>query len=136
MHESSLVMSMLDIIKETVTAHKAERVSKVTLVLGELASVEAHSLSSCFEVFAEGTVAEGAELVFERIAATKSCLECGETYNRKDNIDICPKCGGKIDLKTGREFYLKSMELEGNELGEDAVDELGEDATNDTEPKA
>lgn len=113
MHESSLVMSILEITKETLAAHKAERVSKITLVLGELACVETHSLISCFEVFAEGTPAEGAELVFERVAAMKKCNACGQEFSRKDGPELCSICGGALAMDSGREFYLKSMELEG-----------------------
>ncbi len=113
MHESSLVMSILEITKETLTANKAERVSKITLVLGELACVETHSLISCFEIFAEGTPAEGAELVFERVTAMKKCAGCGQEFSRKDGPELCAGCGGDLTMTSGREFYLKSMELEG-----------------------
>lgn len=107
-----MVMSILDIVKDTLKTHNASRVTQITLVLGEFVCVEPKALSSCFEIFAQGTPAEGANLVFERISTTRSCVNCEKIYEKSDEYNICQTCGGKIAFSGGREFYLKSLELE------------------------
>ncbi len=59
MHELSLARSVVAIVEE---AAGARRVLRVTLEIGERATVLPEAMTFCFEVVARGTVLEGAGL--------------------------------------------------------------------------
>jgi hydrogenase nickel incorporation protein HypA/HybF len=113
MHESSLAMSILGIVTDQADKAHACAVHQVTLCVGELAAVEATTLTACFEMLAEGTVADKARLVIERIPATGACLTCGAAVRRQNRTMRCPACAtSSIKLVTGRELYVDSIEVE------------------------
>ncbi|MBQ9537267.1 MAG: hydrogenase maturation nickel metallochaperone HypA, partial [Desulfovibrionaceae bacterium] len=70
MHEASLVQGLLQLVLSTVQDANARaepfqkicRVREIICDLGLFSCVEPQTLTSCFELFAEGTLAEGAEL--------------------------------------------------------------------------
>jgi hydrogenase nickel incorporation protein HypA/HybF len=113
MHESSMAMSILGIVTDE--AHKAHvsAVTQVCLCVGDLAGVEATTLSACFEMLAEGTIADRAKLVIKRIPATGTCVVCGTAASGRGRMLRCPSCKtGSIQLATGRELYVESIEVE------------------------
>ena len=61
MHELGLTRNVVSIVQE----HAKDRpVKRVRLAIGPLACVERQALSFCFDIVAEGTVLEGADLEF------------------------------------------------------------------------
>ena len=70
MHEASLVQGLLKIALKTVEDHNAahpeqrvRRIRSITCELGLISCVEPQTLKGCFEIFAQGGMAEGAELI-------------------------------------------------------------------------
>ncbi|WP_129125267.1 hydrogenase maturation nickel metallochaperone HypA [Geomonas oryzae] len=111
MHEITLVTGLFEIIKEQVAARGIESISKVRLKVGALAAVEPMTLTACFEVVAEGTVAEGAQLEIEEVPLTGRCRGCGADFRIEKFSFICPCCGGgAVEMTGGRELYLESLE--------------------------
>ncbi|HWR04836.1 MAG TPA: hydrogenase maturation nickel metallochaperone HypA [Humidesulfovibrio sp.] len=118
MHESSMAMSILGIVTDEAHRARVGAVQSVCLCLGELAAVEATTLSACFEMLSEGTIADKAKLVIKRIPATGTCLLCEATVRRQDRRMRCHACGtGSIKLATGRELYVESIEVENSLQG-------------------
>jgi hydrogenase nickel incorporation protein HypA/HybF len=113
MHESSLAMSILGIVRDQARQAHTGAVRRVDLCVGEYAGVEDSTLAACFEMMALGTVADGAELVIEKIAATGVCDACGAPASRIGRLLRCPHCErSTVTLATGRELYVKSIEVE------------------------
>lgn len=113
MHESSMAMSILGIVTDEAQKAHVDSVRQVRLCVGELAGVEATTLTACFEMLAEGTVAEKAELVIRRIPATGTCQVCGAPATGNGRMLRCPSCkAGSVKLATGRELYVESIEVE------------------------
>ena len=70
------------------------------------------SVQFYWDFVAKDTIAQGATLYFERIKATFVCDDCGTVFDRNEHY-TCPTCGsGQVRVKTGEEFYLKSIEIE------------------------
>ena len=72
MHEASLVQGLLKIALKTVEDHNAahpeqrvRRIRSITCELGLISCVEPQTLKGCFEIFAQGGMAEGAELILQ-----------------------------------------------------------------------
>ena len=63
MHELSLTQEIVSI---ACNAASGQRVHVVTVVVGELSCVAPDALAFCFDVVAEGTLAEGARLEIRR----------------------------------------------------------------------
>ena len=91
----------------------ADRVLSVDLCVGEQCGYLPESIELYFSFLAEGTCCEGAVLCFERLPALLRCQSCGQLFERKPFSFACPRCGGDgAPTEYGREFYVKSIELE------------------------
>jgi hydrogenase nickel incorporation protein HypA/HybF len=113
MHESTLALSILGIVVDEAAKAHAAAVRSVTLCVGELACVEPQTLTACFELVAEGTLADKTRLSIRRIPATGTCEVCGAAVRRQNRLMRCPKCSAaSIKLVTGRELYVESIEVD------------------------
>jgi hydrogenase nickel incorporation protein HypA/HybF len=111
MHEIAIVSSLFEIINRQVAEHRIEAISRVHLKVGELAALEPMTLTACFEVLAEGTAAQGAELVIETLPVLARCTPCGSTFRVVKYNFQCPDCrGDTVELVGGKELYIDSLE--------------------------
>jgi hydrogenase nickel incorporation protein HypA/HybF len=118
MHESSMAISILGIVTDEAQKAHIGAVSQVCLCLGDLAGVEATTLSACFEMLCAGTIADKARLVIKRIPATGTCMACGTAATGQGRMLRCPLCKtGSVKLTTGRELYVESIQVEKTQLG-------------------
>ncbi len=113
MHEMVVTENILRIVLDEARKVGATRVTKITLVIGELSSILDESVQLYFDLLCEGTPAEKAELIFHRVDATFQCQSCGHVYLKQVGGFNCPLCGGDAML-TGdaKEFYIDSMEID------------------------
>jgi hydrogenase nickel incorporation protein HypA/HybF len=114
MHELSVTQSLLDIALRHAERASAQRITRLNMVIGELASIVDDSVRFYWDIVSRDTIAEGAELHFERIPGTLRCLGCGHTFPLNDSRDyVCPACGeGQVTAAGGDEFRLESIEVE------------------------
>jgi hydrogenase nickel incorporation protein HypA/HybF len=111
-HELSLASAVID----TVERHAAgRRVTAVYLQVGHLRQVVPDSLAFYFVHVARGTVAEGARLEQELIAARLRC-GCGHEW-ALNGIDFrCAACGAAdATVLSGDEFLVESIDVEEQE---------------------
>jgi hydrogenase nickel incorporation protein HypA/HybF len=110
MHE----LSIADSIVRIACAHAGtRRVVKVELKVGHLRQVVPDSLAFAFSLVAEGTAAEGAELVMEQVPPAGRCRACA-TESELDGFPlVCTRCGGlDLELLRGEELLVDSLELD------------------------
>ena len=113
MHETAIVTGLMRIIETQAAGQGTTRVSQVRLKVGRLRAVEPQQLASCFELFAEGTVAEGAELIIDVVGVRGRCRACGHAFDILRFRFECPACGGNdIEVTQGQELYIESFEAE------------------------
>lgn len=113
MHEYPITEQLIKIAEEHCDKANANRVTLVNLVVGEYSGFVPESIHMYFDLIAEGTKCEGAEIVITRVRAKLKCPACGEIFARKLLSFACPKCGtdgGPTDI--GKEFYIESIEVE------------------------
>ena len=137
MHELGITQNILDTVLEHAARAGATRVTRVNLVLGDLADVTEESIRFYWEVIARGTPAEGANLAFQRVPVRLRCAHCGTVFtpaeecahateelveagaHHGDLLSLpdrwrCPRCGrSSLDVLAGREFHLESIEVDG-----------------------
>ncbi len=110
MHELSIAEALVRIVVE----HAAgRRVTKVEIKVGHLRQVVPSALEFAFELTAQGTPAEGAELVVEEVAAAGRCRPCGAESVLPGFPLTCAQCGDlDVDVIRGEELLVDSLELE------------------------
>lgn len=113
MHEYAVTKSLIKTVLEEAEKANAEKITEIKLIIGDLSTIIDESVQMYFDIIAEGTKAEGAKLIFKRVAAEFSCKTCGRVYEKPKVGFDCPVCGG-IGMPTGkgREFYIESMEVD------------------------
>ncbi|GAV25360.1 hydrogenase maturation nickel metallochaperone HypA [Carboxydothermus islandicus] len=113
MHEMAIVDSLFQIINAKVKEHQIKKVLKVKLKVGEMTVVEPMTLTACFKVYAQNTVAEGAELIIERVPLQGKCRECAHVFRVYNFNFQCPQCESRaVDIVAGRELYIENLEIE------------------------
>lgn len=111
MHETAIVAGLMRIITQQASKHGAAHVSRVTVKVGRLRAVEPQQLRACFEMFAEGTVADGAELVVEEIGVRGRCRGCATEFAVPRYHFQCPACAGNdIEVIQGQELFIENFE--------------------------
>jgi hydrogenase nickel incorporation protein HypA/HybF len=110
MHELSIAEAVVRIA----CAHAdGRRVAKVELKLGHLRQVVPSALEFAFGLIAEGTVAEGAELVMEEVPAVGRCRACGAQSEQSQFPLQCGECDGlDLEVVRGEELLVDALELE------------------------
>jgi hydrogenase nickel incorporation protein HypA/HybF len=113
MHEFSITQSVLEIALRYAEKAGACRITRLNLVVGELSSVIDDSVQFYWDIVARDTIAEGAQLVFERIAGSLRCLGCENVFSLDGHDYTCPACNGsQVVVAGGDQFRLESIEVE------------------------
>ena len=111
MHEASLALAVLDIVKQEAVKYNAARISMIRLAVGPFTGLEWETFSSFFSMAAEGTVAEGAMLEHESAPADAECRDCKTAFAMHHIRDRCPNCGGnELDCLGGRMFAITGLD--------------------------
>lgn len=111
MHETAITSGLMKILIGQATRHGVRRIVKVTVKVGRLRAIEPRQLRACFELFAEGTLAEGAELVIDETAVRGCCNACSREFEVERFHFECPACGSnEISVLSGQELFIESFE--------------------------
>lgn len=113
MHEYAVTQSMITLALEEAHRAEASKIIEIRLVIGDLSTIVDDSVQMYFDLMSEGTIAEGAKLVFRRVKAEFKCKNCGEVFIKPAKGFDCPKCGHMgTPTEVGKEFYIESLEIE------------------------
>ncbi len=113
MHEYAVTQSMIKLALDEANRVGALKILEIRLVIGDLSTIIDDSVQMYFDIMSEGTIAQGAKLVFNRVKAQFKCRECGEVFEKPPQGFDCPKCGGLgMPTDKGKEFYIESLEIE------------------------
>ena len=114
MHEASLVGHIIRGVTEKITDGTLEgRVLTVYLRVGKMSSAVPEHLRFFFGLLTEGTPLEGAALDIEMVPVRCRCGDCGIEFEN-DNANLaCTGCAsGRLEVITGRELLIESVEVE------------------------
>lgn len=118
MHEMSLTVSLLDIVREEMKKHGAEKLVLVRVRYGALANVVPEALSMAFEVLTVDTDWDGARLELTEEPVRLACGGCGREFEPRAVATAlfspCPHCGEEIGhaVLSGKELYIDHIEVE------------------------
>jgi len=110
-------LAIADSVVRIADAHAAgRRVTRVELKVGHLRQVVPSALTFGFELVAQGTAVEGAELVIEEVPAGGTCRACAGEGALTAFPIACPRCGSlDVEVTRGEELLVDSLELEDKE---------------------
>jgi len=115
MHELPVTENILKVVLRHAEEAKAEKIVSVSLRIGELSDIIEEWLQRYFDYLSKDTPAEGAALRIERVPVIFRCEGCGESFPvkvREVREIVCPSCGGgKAAFVSGREFFIKNIEV-------------------------
>lgn len=113
MHELSVTESLLEIALRHAQAAQAKRINTLYLVIGQLSSIVDDSVQFYWDIVTKGTLAEGAQLQFQRIPTEMVCLDCLHRYTPDKEDMACSSCGGiHVKIVAGEEFRLEALDIE------------------------
>jgi hydrogenase nickel incorporation protein HypA/HybF len=112
MHELPITQEIIRIALETAEQEHAEKVKRINLVVGEQSGFVGETIKMYFDIAAEGTACDGAEIVIEAVKTKLKCPSCGELFERTAGSFACPTCGTDGNpTEIGKEFYIADIEL-------------------------
>jgi hydrogenase nickel incorporation protein HypA/HybF len=114
MHELSIALSVLDIVRTAAAESGLARVGLVRLRIGRASGVQPDSLRFAFDCSKEGTVAEGAALEIEEVPVGGRCESCDSDFTSAEPYVLaCPLCGGgSFRVTAGDELHVLDLEGE------------------------
>jgi hydrogenase nickel incorporation protein HypA/HybF len=108
MHELAITQNIVDTIADRLDG---VQVKVVRLEIGQLSGVVAESVRFCFDVVAQGTSLAGATLYIVEPPGRVRCRSCGDDSELEDAIPLCPCGSADVDLLSGHELRIQSVEV-------------------------
>lgn len=108
MHELSITQSVVDVVTRRTGT---DRVAKVHLQIGKLSGIVPDSVRFCFELIAADTPLAGAVLEIDEPMGQGYCQTCGDDFELRDLILLCPCGSADVRLVGGTELAVKSVEV-------------------------
>jgi hydrogenase nickel incorporation protein HypA/HybF len=114
MHELSIALSVLDIVRDAAAESGLSSVTTVRLRVGRASGVQPESLRFAFDCSKTGTPAAGAALEIEEVPVGGHCDVCDRDFtHREPYVLACPLCGGaSFRLTAGDELHVLDLEGE------------------------
>jgi hydrogenase nickel incorporation protein HypA/HybF len=114
MHEMAVAENIIKVVEEKlVEQDRKGTVTRINLKIGKLTCVEPEALKLSFEVISQETPFQKACLIIDSIPITGRCNDCHKNFSLDDLEFTCPFCGSfKIEIKTGKELFIESFEIE------------------------
>lgn len=123
MHEAGIAASILDIAHTTAQERGARGVTAIKVRVGDFSGVVPDALQFAFECAREGTLAERATLIIERVALQTWCPFCSRAASPQPDLILwCETCGNPLEVRAGQELDVEYVDLD--EAGGTAWNEL------------
>ena len=118
MHESSIVLSILESTKKIRDEEKLEKIDTIKIVVGKMHQIIPQFMQDLFaEMKMEYEGFANSKLEMKEIDVYILCPDCGQKTNiAAEPIFICPNCNSlNTELISGDEFYIESVVGEMND---------------------
>ena len=113
MHELSITEHLLEDCIKSAKAQNAVRIRTIHLCIGQLRGIVPECIQLYLDMLSEGTIAQGAQIEAEFPPVKIRCRDCGLEGEITPHHLECPHCKSlRLELLSGKEFYIKSMEVD------------------------
>lgn len=112
MHELSIAQNIISACEAEAAKHNSKSITKIVLRIGEFTGVVKEALDFAFDISKQNTTAAEADIEYEIIPLRTHCKSCNETFSDTKEFNFyCPKCGGVLEIKSGRELEIKYIDI-------------------------
>ncbi len=112
MHELSIALGIVKIAEDETAKVKAEKVTKIELVVGVLSGIELDSLNFVWESAVKDTVLEHALKKIIVVEGRGKCIDCDTEFEMENMYDCCPNCNSNFKgILKGKELKVKALEV-------------------------
>lgn len=113
MHETSIALSILDIVGNVCRDEERSRVDVIRVKIGRASGVMTDSLLFAFDCVKEGTCAAGANLDVVEVPVGGHCAGCGSDFSVEEKyVFECPLCGDRnFSITSGHELEIMELEV-------------------------
>jgi hydrogenase nickel incorporation protein HypA/HybF len=108
MHELWITREVVEIVRARAEGRKVRR---VVLEIGKLSLVMPEAIRTCFDLVAEGTPAEGAELEIVETAGRARCRACAGELELERPFGRCACGSTDLDWIAGEALKVREMEV-------------------------
>lgn len=113
MHESVITQNMLTTVLDEAKAASAQKVTRISLIVGELSGVVSECVQFYFDILKKDTIAQEATIEFKPVPAQLRCRDCQAEFHPPDALWACPDCGSySVEIRGGRDCRIESIEVE------------------------
>ena len=112
MHELSLITELLDIVHTYEQIHRFKRVNTLRLAFGRRSCIDPGALQFAFDLQSQGTIAEGAALLFDVCPIILYCTTCDRKMTVEQYPSPCPQCRGEDVVMQGGGEPLQLVEMD------------------------
>lgn len=110
MHEMSIALSILEIVKNEAQKAKSQKVTEIVMDIGSLSGVEVEALKFAMKACLTEDIVANCKVKIHTIAAYSACNECFKEFECKNLFSVCPHCGSySSKLIKGQEMQVKSI---------------------------
>lgn len=112
MHELSIAAAILDQLEAELEKRPGSRFSKVGLRIGDLAGVDADSLTFGFGVLVKDSHWDPLELAIELVRRRQQCPKCKHEFEAEHWSTACPVCAEPATVTiAGEELQIAFIEV-------------------------
>jgi hydrogenase nickel incorporation protein HypA/HybF len=110
MHELSLAMDVIDLVKREADKNGVTCVEEVLIEIGDLSGVEADIFLSALQMVVKDTLLENAVIKINHTPGKGRCRSCNLEFKMKTFFDPCPHCKSfTSEIMDGQEFRVVSL---------------------------
>lgn len=113
MHELGIVLHTIDSVEKIAEENKVQKVTKLTLEVGEVSGVVPSYFRDCYDWAIKRTkYMQECVLDLVVLKAISFCNDCKKTYPTVQYAKVCPHCGSEHTyLVTGDEINIHDIEV-------------------------
>lgn len=116
MHELSITQSILDQALAEAQKHKAKKVKKIKLQIGEGTAIVPDCVQFYFNTLKTNTIAKDSILDFEIIPIRLRCPKCKKEYRidsrQESSLDKICDCKKGVEIISGQEMIIEYIDVE------------------------
>ena len=122
MHEAAIAQSIVRTVLTEAEKQGAIKVESIEIEVGELTFLGIDQMRFWVETSFQGTIADGAKLIFKNMKAKIRCNDCeyeGDLKVKEDpayHINLpsfsCPRCKStRIEITQGKEAFIRQIKI-------------------------
>lgn len=113
MHETSIVLSLLDIVAGECRKSGYSRVDSVNIRIGRASGIMPDALLFAFDALKGDTPAKDSSLCIEEVPVSGHCEDCSSCFVAEEEYVLCcPACkGAHFRITAGRELDIIDIEV-------------------------